>query len=255
MKGSLILTEGRSGSNWLISLTNGTNVLGVGGEWFSNSFLKDWKEKTQTGLVDRALANASTPNGYFCVKLFPAHLHLVQIRYGFDLLKHFVDTFDVNLVRLTRADRFRQAISYARGLQTNQWTRFSKVKGEARYDFDMICRCYFLISRSDAYWDAYLGIRNLDSSSFVYEDLLDDPRSFVDCLADHAGCQVNQIPQSKLSIQRDGLTEEWLARFTEDVRQRGIVEQSAPSRQPRASASNLLRLLRGAALKPYPYNY
>lgn len=254
-RGSLILTEGRSGSNWLISLTNGTGFLGNSGEWFSSWFLRDEMPRTQEELIDRVLSKSSTDNGYFCVKIFPAHVHFIQIKFGFDLIKYFIDHYDTNLIRLIRRDRFRQAISYARGVQTKQWTRNNPAKAEASYDYDLICRCYFLLSRSDAYWNAYFGLRQLELECFVYEDLLDDPRKFVDCIANHCGGRVSSLPKSKHSIQRDALTEEWLARFVEDVDRKGIVEPSTPSRQPPATLSNLARLVRGRPLKPYPYTY
>ncbi|WP_295074351.1 Stf0 family sulfotransferase [Tabrizicola sp.] len=254
-KGSLILTEGRSGSNWLISLTNGTGFLGNSGEWFSSWFLRNPMPKNQEELIERVLAKASTSNGYFCVKIFPAHVHFVQIKFGFDLIKYFMDEHDTNLVRLTRRDRIRQAISYARGIQTNQWTKSNPKRAEAEYDFDLICRCYFLLSRSDAYWNAYLELRQLEPDCFVYEDLLGTPEKFVNCISDHCGRAVSSLPESKHSIQRDARTEEWLARFVEDVGQRGIVEPSTPTRHPPGTASNLVRLFRGKALKPYPYTF
>lgn len=255
IRGSLVLTEGRSGSNWLISLTNGTGEMGNGGEWFASWYLKKSMPRTASELVDRVLTKASTPNGYFCVKVFPAHVHFVQIMYGFDLIKYFSDHYDTNLVRLSRADLFRQAISYARGVQTNQWTKQSVPKGAEYYDFDTICRCYFLLARSESYWSTYLGLRQFRAASFVYEDLVENPRPFVECVGNHSGTTVTSIPQSKHSIQRDELTENWLARFIQDASTKGIVAQSTPSRQPRTTISNLVRLVGGKALKPYPYTF
>lgn len=254
-KGSLILTEGRSGSNWLISLTNGTGFLGHSGEWFSSWYLRESMPRTKEELLENVLKKASTNNGYFCVKIFPAHVHFIQIKFGFDLIKYFMDHHDTNLVRLVRRDRFRQAISYARGVQTNQWTRNNPAKAEAKYDYELICRCYFLLSRSDAYWNAYLELRKVEPECFVYEDLLEAPGKFVDCLANHCGAAVSSLPKSKHSIQRDALTEEWLARFIAEVGKRGIVAPSTPSRQPPATLSNMARLFRGRALKPYPYTF
>lgn len=254
-KGSLILSEGRSGSNWLVSLSNGTGLLGHGGEWFAGWHLDKSNPRTIDELIQGVLKVASTQNGYFCVKIFPAHVHLMQIRFGMDLLKTLCDAFDVNLVRLARRDRIRQAISYARGVQTKQWTTSNTAKREANYDFDMICRCYFLLERSEAFWNAYLNLRQLETQDFIYEDLLDDPAPFVDSLARHAGYTVDSLPESKHAIQRDATTEEWLVRFTKDVAVNGIVAASTPTRQPPSTLSNLVRLIRGKPLKPYPYTF
>lgn len=254
-KGSLILTEGRSGSNWLISLTNGTGQLGKGGEWLADWHLRSRGTTNLSGLIDDTLRTSSTDNGYFCIKIFPGHIHGIQRKFGVDIVKYLLENFDLNLVSLTRSDRMRQAISFARGVQTQKWTNNREAKRGEKYDFGMIARCYFFIDRSYQYWDSYVALHSLRPVKVVYEEMLPDPRPFVDNIASHCGTVIQELPASKHSIQRDSITEEWLSRFKGELESQSIVPYSTASRVPNCTLSNLRRLIQRQQLKPYPYNY
>ena len=255
-KGSLILTEGRSGSNWLGSLTKATGVLGQSEEWFARWALpKQFKYGPMDDYVTHMIEKASTPNGYFCVKIFPAHVHHFDVLFGKDLIQLLQDRYDCNFVSLARGDRMRQAVSYARGIQTQKWKSSGEAKRPEVYDAEMIARCFFLISRSYDYWDTTISIRQLDATKFVYEDLIGKPDAYVQCIAEHAHEGVDTIPESPLKIQRDETTEEWIERFKNDLPNLNIVAASTPQRQPRRDPSNLRRFLMAKAMKPFPYTY
>lgn len=255
-KGSLILTEGRSGSNWLGSLSTGTGVLGTSGEWFARwAFPKELKSATMDEYLDATIARASTPNGYFTVKLFPAHLHLFNVKFGEDLMTVLTDRYDCNFISLNRRDRIRQAISFARSLQSKQWSSRRGPKRDAHYDADQIARCYFLINRSYAFWEDYAEIRKLEVTKFIYEDLVAAPQPYVDCIAQHAGETVEALPSSDYQIQRDDKTEEWIEQFKTDFETLNLVAASTPHRPYRRSLSNLGRFLTRKTMKPYPFTY
>lgn len=256
MKGVVILTEGRSGSNWLGSLISGTDTLGISREWFSPHGLGDTPAPaTGENLVQDVLIRASTPNGFFAIKLFPAHVHRFDQIYQYDLIHSLNSQHDLLFIRLTREDRIRQAVSYARGLQTNQWTASQKNKIEALYDFETICRCYFMIDRSYSYWESYCDLRKLNHIHFSYEQMLPNPRPFVDAVAAHAGVENVILPKSRHSIQRDEKTEEWVMRFQEELKVSDIVRASTTHRPANRTLSNLARFAGGRHLKPLPYHY
>lgn len=255
-RGTLILTEGRSGSNWLGSLTKATGVLGNSEEWFARWAWPKALENAQCETyIDAMIAKASTPNGYFCAKIFPAHPHYFNVIYGQDLVRTLIERFECNILMLDRRDRMRQAVSYARGIQTEQWKSIGAAKREAAYDAMMIARCYFLVNQSYEYWRTYTSIRGIKVTYFTYEDLIGAPDPYVESIARHAGETVDRIPESPLKIQRDEITEIWLERFQKDLPTLNITVASAPQRQPRPDLSNLRRLLTGKPLKPYPYTY
>lgn len=255
-KGVLILTERRSGSEWLGSLATGTGVLGRSGEWFAHyTYGKAARDFSSERFFEEALQRSSTDNGFFYIKLFPAHLHWFHIKYGIDIIQCLVKHHDVRVITLRRRDRFRQAISYAKALQTTQWRSDKTVTREPEYDFDQICRCFFLIGASYAYWDSYLMARDLDAAEFVYEDLVNKPELYIRHIAEHAGIDELPATEAETRVQSDGLNEVWLAQFRADVAKRGIVGPSTPNRPAQRSPSNLLRLAKGQTLKPYPYAY
>ena len=119
----------------------------------------------------------------------------------------------------------------------------------------MIARCFFLVNRSYEFWRAYASIRGIEVTYFTYEDLIGAPDPYVKSIIEHAGETVDEIPESLLKIQRDEITEDWLARFQKEIPTLNITAASTPQRQPRPDPSNLRRLLTGKPLKPYPHTY
>ena len=64
MKGFLILSEGRSGTEWLRSMTNATGVLGTADEWLMVDVLDGPSSPAKAAEhLDAVVVRASTPNG------------------------------------------------------------------------------------------------------------------------------------------------------------------------------------------------
>lgn len=256
MQGLILLTEARSGSSWLGSLANSTGCLGRSNEWFVPGLLgPDANRLSAEAYLARVIERASTPNGVFAIKLFPAHLHWFQYQHGLDALDWLKHHHQVALQRLSRRDRVLQAVSYARGVQARAWEGANATGKGARYDFDSICRCYFLIERSEAFWDTYLALRAAPVQRFYYEDLVADPGAYISTLATHAGIRSLNPPVSDMRMQKDGDSAAWADRFRTEAQARGLLVAAAPSRPYRRNPANLLRFLRGQQMKPYPYSY
>lgn len=254
-KGVFILTEARSGSNWLGSLTTNAG-LGRSDEWLrsDNSGMGPRTTDRDT-YFETVLDKATNGTAGFCVKIFPHHLYMINHFYETDFINYCRDRYEVTMIRLTRSDSFRQAISYSRSLQTQQWTAKGEKTSKAVYDFDQICRCYFLINRSYDYWRTYTDLTQANAKHFVYEDLNIDPSPFVNFIAD---CFDEPHPQkmvSTMTVQRDALTEEWLLRFQAESKNMKLIQNLVPSRMPSRTPRNILRFLRKKSFKPYPYAY
>lgn len=257
MKGVLILTEGRSGSTWLGTLANSTGVLGQSAEWLDR-LRREPAMRRLDGPAHAAevVARGAGDGSFFSVKLFPRHLFRFHRRYGLDFVQHVAERHDVRLVRLTRRDRLAQAISYARAMQTRQWTsRKDTPRNEPVYDFERICRSYMLIQRSYTFWESYGTLRGLPAREFVYEDLLASPLPWLEHIAEHAG--VAELPplQTDLSIQRSATTEAWRARFLDDAARAGLTDLAQDARPRSRTPLNLARFLAGREMKPYAYSY
>jgi LPS sulfotransferase NodH len=256
MKGYLLLTEARSGSEWLGSLANNTGRMGISEEWIDSHFLGvKLRDLSGDDFFSLVLARSRTENDRFAVKVFPRHLYLASDIYGFDFVDRCMKERDTKLIFLRRNDRVRQAVSFARGLMTRQWRSDSVAKRMAAYDFPTICRCYFRIEQSYSFWQHYLGLRSLPHESVVYEDLLADPSAYLRMLSEHLDVETPMKPQTTLAIQRDDSTEAWVEKFNQDALSRNIVEFVVDRRYaPNRNLANLGRFLRKEPMIPLPFH-
>jgi trehalose 2-sulfotransferase len=254
-RGVLVLSEGRSGSNWLGSLTTSAG-LGRSAEWLDSAHSGMRPQTTSRDVYfETVLDKATNGTSGFYVKLFPRHLHRMDNYYQTDFIEYCRSRYDVKLIRLTRNDRIRQAVSFSRGLQTSQWTSKNEATKEPQYDFDQICRSFFLIGRSYDFWKSYVEITGGDDAHFVYEDLIGDPSPFVNHVADCLGQPHPAATKSSLKIQRDSLTEQWVEKFMADARSRNFLTDTTAIRVPGRSLKNLIRFFRKQHPLPYPYAY
>jgi len=244
-KGIILLAEGRSGTNWLGSLLKTTGVLGKPGEWVDANQLGVSPEKISgPDYIARIIDAASTDNGFFAVKMFPSHLRWFQQQYGFDLLSTLRREYDIKFVTLRREDRVAQAVSFAKASQHNAWS--SEMEGNTApvYDFHQIQRAFFLVGHSYRLWNDYVMLRQIEAAAFTYEELLPTGAEFVRLVADHAGIDNLRVPQSKMKIQRNPTSEEWTARFLQEVKEAEFPLVAWPPRLHGRSLSNLFRFLK-----------
>lgn len=249
LRGVAVLTEGRSGSHWLGSLTNATGVMGRSEEWLNPGYL-GFQPDSYDALEKAVIGNSSTDNGRFALKVFPRHLAWSKGLCGKDFLFEIRRGNALGFILLERRDRLRQAISFYRASVSRFWT--SRHKGAdvaVAYSFAGISQAYFQIEHSYAFWRAYLTLSGLPYRQFVYEDLQPDPQPYLEAVAGFMDVPVpDAVPVSKLRIQRDDLTEEWVARFRQEVAEKGAIEAIEEVPVPR-TLDNLTRLMLKRPLK------
>ncbi len=255
-KGTITLSEGRSGSSWLCELCNSTGVLGKSSEWIDAQHV-GVSPTSMSGekYLDAVVDAGSTPNGFFALKIFPRHVHWFQIQYGFDLIEHLRNVHDVQLVVVERRDRIKQAISFSKALQTKSWSSEQTQKRTAQYDFDQICRCYFMVSRSYEFWKSYLDLKQLAHQHFFYEDMIPEPDIFVQTIAKHADVAMPLDYSTERLIQSDRTSGEWEKRFLDEALNKPFISASTPARPPRRTLSNLGRFLSRKPMKPFPFTF
>src|SRR5947207_4881575 len=137
LRGYVICTAPRSGSNWLCELLSRTGVLGRPLEYL-NGFARrqlddpcypdDPREQ-----VARILTMGRTLNGVYGLKMFASQFKQVA-----GSIKLSRDLPDLRFIFLRRQDVLGQAISWVRGLQNNQWRSTQKPVGTISYDGPMI---------------------------------------------------------------------------------------------------------------------
>lgn len=163
MRGYLLLTEARSGSNWLGSLVNGAGNMGRSSEWLSPKIHRlDTGALSWDAFFQELLRKCSTPNGVFGSKIFPNQLFVTHEVYGRDFIQHCLAMHDVALVFLRRRDTLRQAISYARARQIRSFAAHVEGRANPQYDFEQIARCFFYIRDSYAFWQSYLELTGVE---------------------------------------------------------------------------------------------
>jgi LPS sulfotransferase NodH len=225
-RGYAICTSGRSGSNLLCQYLSSTGILGNPLEYFNGGArrLLGYPEypddpSRQIGWI---LSEGATPNGIYGLKVFPAQAELVEksIRW-IELLPN------LRFVLLKRRDILGQALSSVRALQTEQWRSSMPARGPAIYDGAQIYERLQNAARDYARWDIYFARKAIAPTIIVYEDLLVDPQSAVDQVAELFGLRGKARAASErvdLKIQRDATTEEWRSRFLAEYRDRNELD-------------------------------
>ncbi len=255
-KGIILLSTGRSGTNWLKSISDATGRMGNMGEWLGFEKLeKPWKAYTAQSYYDYIMQHTSTANGRFSMKIFPRHLRLSQASYGFDFIAKCAREHDVKFYLITRDDRLGQAISLLKAQQNAAWHSEAKASPTQtsrplRYNFRRLCRLYFDFGQAYDFWRSYLSINGFEHEHYSYEQLLPDPSPFFESLAQHLEVAPPDNYESRLKIQRDALTQEWRERFQADIAREGIHPDTYSLHQPDRSLKNALRVWRGEPIKP-----
>ena len=96
-------------------------------------------------------------------------------------------------------------------------------QGPALYDGAQIYERLQNVARDYARWDIFFARKAVAPTIIVYEDLLADPQSAVDQIADFFGLRGQARAAGEridLAMQRDAATEEWRARFLDEYRGR-----------------------------------
>lgn len=253
MIGCLILSTRRSGSGWLSEMVSTSGQMGNCGELLHAKWLGSrLKNKSIEQLTNEIIAHSATENGRFSLNLFPRQFYKVYQALDIDLIRYLQVNHSVSLVVLRRRDRIRQAISLAKSQMTGAWSTRSKATGKARYDFDRICQCYFILERNNHFWPSYLGLHGLEHETIFYEDMMESPRACIDWIAGQLGVEPPKIPdQTEYKVQRDDVTEEWVERFRKDVATHDTLRYAEGRSEPARSPANLLRFLTKKQLKPF----
>lgn len=177
----LLLFTHRSGSSWLCDLMNSAG-LGPIKEFHEEDNFNDFTE-------------------YRGLKVAWDALHVLSGQTDLSKLK---------LIYLRREDRLRQAISWYRAKQTNQWSSWDEAPNfQPRFNYEDIKMFANWIKTHERKWDEYLEGR--DVLRLVYENISD---SVVHEIAAHIGTQADTDNLvTGLEIQRDDITEKWVEMF------------------------------------------
>ena len=214
LRGYVICSTPRSGTNYLCDLLASTGELGRPQDWFNGAGIRargdaDYPLDPRLQLR-QVLARGTTANGVYGMKMFCE---------GFDRLAglDWVSTLPaLHWICLERRDVLGQAISDVRSTQTQQFRSTAPTLAPPRYDSEAIRASLDARVREQARWELFFGRNGLQPLRLIYEEVTADPQRAVDSIAFALGlAPAPRIRPQELSleVQRDAISLEWRTRF------------------------------------------
>jgi LPS sulfotransferase NodH len=217
----LVCSIPRSGSTLLCDLLMSTGVAGHPIEYFHPSRMeglwREWEVDSIDDYVGRLLAERTGANG-----VFGAKVHWGQYNPAFgdrDPRELFPS---LRLVSIRRVDRLRQAISWVRALQSEEWRARGGAPAEERATFDAeeIRRKLTRIENDEAGWSGLFERHGIAPLEVTYEQLVEHREETAAAVADHLGLELLdgfRFGPPKLERQADAVSEEWVQRYRAEI--------------------------------------
>jgi LPS sulfotransferase NodH len=247
----LVCASQRSGTELLCRCLAATGVAGRPQEYFlaeDPAKLPDWgfweegpfaaghdvsDSESYLALVYRL---GSTANGVFGAKIHWNNLRWALAKFsemprfaGLDRAAILHAVFpDLRVVNVTRRDRVRQAVSWARMAQDGMWVApagqpepaWPPATGAPRYDYGLIAGLEALIAESETGWREVYNELGLTPYQVVYEELSspDGYEQTIRGLLAHLGLDDYRgpIPAPRTRRQSNDLNEAWAAAYLAD---------------------------------------
>lgn len=225
----------RTGGSLLSQWLGATGVAGHPAEYFwrdnEPAFQEHWHVSSYAGYLDRALHHGTTPNGVFGAKLdaggylehFESRLRTIPQFSDPDLSFQAIITSafpNLKFIWITRRNKVRQAVSWWKAVQTNEWGRRQgnspRAGQEPVYNFAAIDQLTNESLMREAGWQAHFSEWQARPLTIVYEDFVDHYVETVAQVLDFLGItEPYTIREHEITLvrQADGLSEEWVQRY------------------------------------------
>jgi len=230
-KSYIICAIPRSGSYLLCEALTNTGLAGRPAEFFSQGLeqrlFDHWqltKEEYQQYLA-KIFGIGTTPNGVFGIKIIWLTLEecLDKLRTlpgcaHKEDAELFSTLFpDLQYIAITRRDKLRQAISYSRALQTNEWVR-SKDSSVTRdhslvFHRPTIERFLRQIEAQEQTLQQFFARHGIEPFHVVYEDLVTEYEETAKNILHYLGIPFTEplvFGERRIVKQADEITEEWV---------------------------------------------
>lgn len=259
----LICANQRSGSTLLCRALANTGIAGEPDEYFltgpPEAFPPGWSfwedgalahahgVSTRRAYLDLVYKVGSSANGVFGAKLMWNNVPWVVEKFlemeafaGMTRVEVFTAVFpNLHVVHLTRHDRVRQAVSWARAAQDGVWivsdTEPAQPTAEPVYDGEFIGGLLGLIEQGELGWRELFADLGVVAHEIAYEDLVDEARyepTIRGTLA-HLGLDAEvSIRPPRTIRQADELNDAWVERFAQEGSTRASPRKEEP-REPR----------------------
>lgn len=238
----IIITETRTGSNYLCALMNETGKLGCPSEYFNPRM----NFENAIIISDRyqiARNIGMTPNGVLAIKLFTNHWNLLEESVEFSEL--FPNRF---WIWLRRHDLLAQAISHVIAIQTRAWTSLVSPDITPAYSKEAIKHKIKDISIKESCWRMFFARNGISPLTLWYEDLIIQPQdiilkiaAFVDVEVDPKDIKTNVYTHK----QHTSLNDEWKEKFISEMADVNYLDRITTKSSCVNLLQNFLRALTG----------
>lgn len=247
----LVAATQRSGSTLLCRALADTGVAGRPEEYFlagpPEAFPPGWTfwedglfarphgEMDREGYLDLVFRLGTTANGVFGAKLMWNNVaHFLQKLWelprfaGLDRAATFHALFpDLHVIVLTRRDRTRQAVSWARAAQDGVWvvsdTEPAAPVTEAAYSYELVSGLEGLLAEAERGWPDLCAELDVVPLEIAYEDLV-DPATYAATVRSalrHVGIDgALAVPRPRTHRQADEVNDAWVERYLADRAER-----------------------------------
>lgn len=226
-RGYAICTSGRTGSNWLCFLLSSTGQLGNPREYFNCEARRQFDDPNYPAepaeQFRRILTMVATPNRVYGLKVFPPQHDAISPTCAWTRLLP-----NLKFIWLQRRDILGQALSAARAIQTGQFRSTVPANALPTYDANLIKERLVAAVKEQARWSLFFARTGIVPLPIYYEDVVVNPQTIIDRIADLVGSKQRVIIQPdliELREQRDAVTEEWRARFLREEGGGDVVDQ------------------------------
>ena len=203
----LICTTPRSGSSLLCDILRGTQLAGQPNEYFYDGaypfFFEQFKVSTFSNYFPKILAATTTQNGVFGAKFMTYYffdfvdrvrqLPAYQNR-TLTTAELLGDLFpNLKYLWLTRRNKVRQAVSYARASQSNVWHHYDEQPAEVanvKLTRKHINDTMQAITLQEAIWQEYFSEAGIVPLTLVYEDFCEFPEKTMKRIFDFLGIPI-----------------------------------------------------------------
>jgi LPS sulfotransferase NodH len=212
----MVCSVPRSGSSLLCELLCNTELAGAPTEFFDpelmGRFRQRWGATSFDDYIVQLLAKKTSPNGVFGIKVHWRQLH--NLLGPSDPAQLFPG---LRYVHIRREDVLRQAVSWVRALQTNQWASSDEATGEPAFNRAQIEFYVERLREEEAAWEEFFVKHSVSPYRVVYEHLVVSPVEVVGSVLGFIGEHGDAEPAAvTLERQADALTDEWVERFAAD---------------------------------------
>jgi LPS sulfotransferase NodH len=212
----VVCSTPRSGSSLLCELLCNCGLAGAPTEFFDGQqmgdFMRVWGVETFEGFVTELLRRKTGPNGVFGFKL-----HHDQLSAELVALDWAATFPGLRYVYITRRDHIRQAVSFSKAIQSEQWASTHDHNGrEPRFDPEELRWCLRNIELQEQRWEEHFARHGIRPLRLVYERLVRRQERTLRETLRFLGLALPpgvRIPPPTLRRQADHHSERWVRRL------------------------------------------